>query len=214
MFESMKCKLIWIKLFQELQSLLQLWHIPHKLPPKIETEVCHCHREINVYPLIRKFLIFNVQIIKPFLHIELPGDEFAIQLASRSVAIKYVLEQWSSCTSLEVFHKGLKSFLSDNSNNSNVQQCFDRSKSFRITVESYNKHFLQKEKIDRIESIDYIPVEGDVSLKNADIEWYYIEFYGMDPTNVPEQPDHIIFGKWVNQFCIIIITIVNNKFFR
>lgn len=130
----------------------------------------------------------------------MPGDEFAIQLASRSVAIKYVLEQWSSCTSLEAFHKELKCFLVNNSDNSIVQQCFDRSKSFRLTVESYNKHFLQKEKIDKIESLDYIPVEGDVSLKNPDVEWYYIEFYGMDPTNVPAQPDHIIFGKWVNLF--------------
>lgn len=156
---------------------------------------------------MRESLLFNVQILKPFLHIELPGDEFATQLASRSVAIKYVLEQWSSCTSLEAFHKELKSFLADNSDNPNIQQCFDRSKSFRITVETYNKHFLQKEKIDRIESLDYVPVEGDVSLNDPDVEWYYIEFYGMDQTNVPEQPDHIIFGKWVNQI-FIIITIV------
>lgn len=161
--------------------------------------------DINVYTLIRKFLIVNVQIIKPFLHIELPGDEFAIQLATRSVAIKYVLEHWSSSTSLEAFHKELKFFLADNSHNSNVQRCFDRSKSFRITVESYNKHFLQKEKIDRIESLDYIPVEGDVSLKNPDVKWYYIEYYGMKSTNVPEQPDHIIFGKWVILYNPIII---------
>lgn len=143
--------------------------------------------------------------MKPFLHIELPGDEYALKLASRSVAIKYVLEQWSSCTTLEAFHEELKSFLADNSNNPNVQQCFDRSKSFRITVESYNKHFLQKEKIDRIESVSYIPVEGDVSLKNPDVKWYYIEFYGLDSANVSEQPEHIIFGKWVNTFLLLLL---------
>lgn len=137
--------------------------------------------------------------MKPFLHIELPDDGCALKLASRSTSIKYILEEWSSGSTLDSFHSNLKSFLHQNANNSGIQQTFDRSKSFRITVESYNKHFLQKEKIDKIESLDYVPVEGDVNLKNPDIEWYYIEYYGLDSSNVPEQPHSILFGKWVRK---------------
>lgn len=129
----------------------------------------------------------------------MPGDEYALKLASRSVSIRFILEEWSSASSLDAFHNDLKLFLEENSNNPNVQKTFDRSKSFRITVESYNKHFLQHEKIDKIESVAYIPVLGDVSLKNPEIEWYYIEYYGLDTVNVPEQPEYVIFGKWVSE---------------
>lgn len=63
------------------------------------------------------------------------------------------------------------------------------------------KKFSQKDKVDRIESLTYLPIKGNVNLKNPDVEWYYIEYYGLDTLNVPESPYNIIFGKWVSMRC-------------
>lgn len=84
-----------------------------------------------------------------------------------------------------------------NQQNDKIMALFDHTKSFKITVETYNKHFTQKEKVDKIETMSYLPVNDNVKLKNPDVEWYYIEYYGLDPVNVPEQPDDVLYGKWV-----------------
>lgn len=133
-----------------------------------------------------------------------------MKLASRSVSIRFVLEHWSSATNLSTFHVELKRFLSENSTNPNVLQTFDATKSFRITVETFNKTIQLKEKIDRIESLSYLPTKGNVNLNNPDMLWYYIEYYGLDTLNIPEQPIHILFGRWVLTIGFIIHMIRNN----
>lgn len=65
-------------------------------------------------------------------------------------------------------------------------------------METYNKHITQKEKVDRIETFGYLPIKGDVNLKNPEVNWWYIEYYGLDNMNVPEEPMDIVFGKWVS----------------
>lgn len=74
----------------------------------------------------------------------------------------------------------------------------DPLNSFKITVETFNRHFTQKEKVDKIETIDYLPCRGVVNLRNPDVCWYYIEYYGLDPIDIPEEPIHTIFGKWLS----------------
>lgn len=134
--------------------------------------------------------------------IELPSDEHALQLVSRSVAIRCVLQNWANGSSYSVFHDQLKGYIAANREQETFQHL--QSATFRITVETFNKHIQQKQKIDKIETLSYLPFNGDVLLKNSDFEYYYIEFYGLDPNNVPEQPDHILFGKWVYYIWIYI----------
>lgn len=84
-----------------------------------------------------------------------------------------------------------------------------------MTVETYNKHISQKEKVEKIETMNYLPVQGDADLKCPDIEWYYIEFYGLDSACVPEQPENIIFGKCLaygNRAMINEISLKKRKF--
>lgn len=72
------------------------------------------------------------------------------------------------------------------------------STSFRITVESFNKRIEQKTKVEKIETVGYLPFEGDVKLKDSENEYFYIEYNGSDPMNLPPQPEQIFFGKWVS----------------
>lgn len=78
-----------------------------------------------------------------------------------------------------------------------VLQYFNTKTSFKITVETYNKHFTQEEKIEKIESFNYLPLAGRVNLKTPDVEWWYIEFWGLDPKTVPTVPEDLIFGRLV-----------------
>lgn len=60
--------------------------------------------------------------------------------------------------------------------------------------------------------MDYLPLEGSVDLKTPHVEWWYIEFWGLDPTQVPDSPEDVLFGRWVcmrdqilRYICILII---------
>lgn len=125
----------------------------------------------------------------------MPSNEHALQLVSRSVAIKCVLEHWANASSYHLFHSQLKEYIAANRESASFQHL--QNATFRITVETFNKHIQQKQKIEKIETLDYLPFNGSVALKDFDYEYYYIEFYGLDPNNVPAVPDHILFGKWV-----------------
>lgn len=152
---------------------------------------------------------------KPFCLIELPNDDYAKQLATRSISIRCIVELWSSATNYTDFHQTLKQYIDANQGDEQFAKQFARDVSFRVTVETFNKHFSTKEKVEKIETIDYLPAQGDVNLKFPDVEWYYIEFWGLDPINVPEQPDNIMFGKWLadgNRAMINEISLKKRKF--
>ncbi|XP_075147493.1 tRNA (guanine(10)-N(2))-methyltransferase TRMT11 [Haematobia irritans] len=130
---------------------------------------------------------------KPFVIVELPNDECALKVASRSIGLRAIFELWSQGQNLKSFHDTLKNYIKVHADS--VKYYFSKVCSFKITVETYNKHFSQAEKIQKIESMDYLPLEGNVNLKNPQVEWNYIEFWGLDPTNVPENPEFILFGR-------------------
>lgn len=163
---------------QELRSILHLLKIPHRLPNIDQEE------------------------LTPFIHIELPNDACAKELASRSVSIRYIIEQWASALSLTEFHAELKHFLAANETNPDITDNFDPAKTFRITVETFNNTIQHKEKIEKIESLAYMPVQGDVSLSDPNVHWYYVEYYGLDTANIPEQPFQVFFGKWVSTLLV------------
>lgn len=134
---------------------------------------------------------------EPFCIIELPDENAARNLASRSVSIRCIFELWASSKCLGSFHTTLKNYLHTHRNDPSFTALFEKDQSFRMTVETYNKHLTQAEKVDKIESINYLPVQGMVDLKKPKVQWYYIEYYGLDANDVPEKPFDILFGKWI-----------------
>lgn len=114
-------------------------------------------------------------------------------MASLSVSIKSVVELWGFGTTRTTFHNDLKKNLAAMSGS----KYFEESQDFKIVVETYNKHFLHKEKVAKIEEMDYLPFTGPVNLKNPNQRYMYFEYYGLDPNNVPEEPEAILFGRLV-----------------
>lgn len=135
------------------------------------------------------------QVNKPFFVIELPNDDYAFQLASRSISIRSVIEHWSNGSTYDSFHSQLKKYVAANAGNLEFENVLEQS--FRVTVETYSKHIQQKQKIEKIESMDYLPFQGEVNLKTPDVHFYYIEDYGLDPNSAGEVPENIFFGRWV-----------------
>lgn len=123
---------------------------------------------------------------------EFPNDETALQYASRSVALRSIIELHAHGNTMPEFHNRLQSHV--DTNRGELKQYFN-AESFKVTVETYNKHFSQREKIDKIEAMDYLPIEGAVNLKDPQVEWWYLEFWGLDPTDVPPEPEDIVFGR-------------------
>ncbi|XP_013105329.2 tRNA (guanine(10)-N2)-methyltransferase homolog isoform X1 [Stomoxys calcitrans] len=137
----------------------------------------------------------SLDSLKPFWILEFPNEDSVLKIGSRSVGVRAIFELWSHGQDYKSFHKELKNYIKSNAAATNCW--FKRECSFKITVETYNKHLLQKEKVQKIETMDYLPLEGNVDLKSPNVEWWYIEFWGLDPTNVPETPEDILFGRWL-----------------
>ncbi|XP_032598263.1 tRNA (guanine(10)-N2)-methyltransferase homolog isoform X2 [Drosophila grimshawi] len=147
--------------------------------------------------------LFNIQFrhltehrLKPFWMVEFPNDETALQYASRSVALRSIIELYSHAHTIPEFHERLRAHVDLHRGELNVHF---KANSFKVTVETYNKHFSQREKVEKIESMDYLPIAGAVNLKNPLVEWWYLEFWGMDATAVPATPEDILFGRMLTQ---------------
>ncbi|XP_055601636.1 tRNA (guanine(10)-N2)-methyltransferase homolog [Uranotaenia lowii] len=154
----------------EIASLLRLWNIKMNTAPN--------HKPEN-----------------PFWIVELQNHDAARKLASRSMSLRCIFELWAHSNSTANFHKELKCYIE--TNRKTLNPFFGKDRSFKVTVETYNKHFSQPEKVAKIETLEYLPVEGPVNLKNPDVHYWYVEFWGLDPMDVPDQPYDVVFGSWV-----------------
>lgn len=150
------------------------------------------------YPEIRsliKFFSLDVTLPaateKPYWILQDVTENDLRKIASRSVSLRYIFEVWSSGKNYATFHENLKKF-----GPTLDEQC--RESSFKVTVETYNKHFKHEEKISKIDSMNYLPLNGKIDLKNPDNDFIYFEFWGLDPQNVPDEPEEIVFGRWVS----------------
>ncbi|KAJ0177612.1 hypothetical protein K1T71_006485 [Dendrolimus kikuchii] len=167
--------------------------------------------------------LFNIQIRyiekpciqKPYWIVELPSEDCLRKIASRSVLIKNCIELWSRARSEIQLHKNLQNSLKNTSGTWILQESMNGTsdlhvcpkemietycsskKTFKVDVETFCKHYTMTEKVKKIEGFSYLPLEGPVQLKNPDVTLSYIEFYGTDPNNVPEEPYDVFFGRWV-----------------
>lgn len=157
---------------QEIASLLKTLRIPHRGWPS------NRHAELQPYWLV-----------------ELPDDAAASRLAARSISLRCILELWSHGPNIDAFHTTNRTYIAHNADY--VRTLCDPKRSFRITVDTFNRHLTQAEKIAKIETLDYLPAGGPVNLRDPNVHWYYIEYYGRDALHIPEDPQAVLFGRWL-----------------
>lgn len=59
-----------------------------------------------------------------------------------------------------------------------------------------------------------MPFQGPVNLKNPDITFQFIEYYGLDPNFAPENPTRTFFGRVVCKCIFIIFQLIKFLLFQ
>lgn len=129
---------------------------------------------------------------KPYWLVELPNENDAIRIASRSVTMRYIIELWGGATSMEDLHTELKSMPE-----SKILQYCEEHLSFKVKVECYGNSQTAAEKVEKIDTFNYLPLKGKVKLKNPDVTFNLIEYWGMEPNNLPSKPYNVFFGRLI-----------------
>lgn len=128
----------------------------------------------------------------PFWIVQMQSDDCVRKLASRSISLRGVIELWGYSTDIEDLHQQLKSL-----DPCLYQPYFQPNLSFKVEVETFSNHLSMTELVNKIESFSYLPVVGPVNLKNPDVKLWFMEYYGLEPNNIPEKPYFYYFGRWI-----------------
>lgn len=129
---------------------------------------------------------------KPFWIVDLPSEESAHKIASRSVCLRGILELWGYAPTTALLHQQLKALPRDF-----VKKYCSSNLSFKIKVETFCNSQTQREKLEKIESFAYLPFQGPVKLKNPDVVFKYVEYFGLNPNRIPPKPHQVFFGRVV-----------------
>ncbi|XP_021957972.1 tRNA (guanine(10)-N2)-methyltransferase homolog [Folsomia candida] len=143
----------------------------------------------KVFKLDNKSLNSRIVNGGPFMLMDFPDDDGPKKLMSRSVLIH-------SC--YELLGDGKSREEMDNTVKKNLPRMAPYvNNTFQIRVETYGKTMQHAEKIQFIDTLDYLPMEGKVDLKNPECSLHLIMYYGLDANRIPEEPYHWYFGRWI-----------------
>ncbi|RZC34191.1 tRNA (guanine(10)-N2)-methyltransferase -like, partial [Asbolus verrucosus] len=128
----------------------------------------------------------------PYWIVEFASESDLKRLVSRSVSVRSCIELWAHAKDMGSLHQKLQNFPKHL-----MEPYFQPNLSFKIEVETFCRHITQKEKINKLESFSYLPVQGPVRLKDPNVCLQYIEYYGTRANDPPELPYDVFFGRWV-----------------
>lgn len=146
-------------------------------------------QKVFVFLEFVKFVKNN--IFQPFIILETDQEDKLLKILGRSVLAISLYELWVSSSTFEKFFEDLKSC-------QHVQEKFYKNCSFRINVETFGKKTSLKSKVEKIETLSFLPFEGPIKLNDPDVTFQYFEYFHYnDSNNIPKLPHRIFFGKWV-----------------
>uniref|UniRef100_A0A8D0GCG2 tRNA (guanine(10)-N(2))-methyltransferase TRMT11 n=1 Tax=Sphenodon punctatus TaxID=8508 RepID=A0A8D0GCG2_SPHPU len=131
-------------------------------------------------------------INSPFWILNMPSEEMAKGLMKRTVCGKSMFELWGHGKSSEELYASLKNYPMDN-----MVPYLQSNTTYKINVHAFNKTLAQKEKIQKIDALEFLPFEGKVNLKKPEHVFWILEDYGTDPDNIPKEPLALYFGRWI-----------------
>lgn len=129
----------------------------------------------------------------PWVIIDLQSVGDALKLCSRSISTKFCAQLWTQSDdgSWQKLHENVRDFCQKQGIS------YGPEVSFKMHMESFMKKLTNEEKLNQIESFDYMPVQGPVKLKDPDVTFITFEFYGFDHNKIPEEPQQLFFGTLV-----------------
>lgn len=130
----------------------------------------------------------------PFIILEMESEQDARRLVSRCMLVRGCYELWGEGHSHEELHRSIKQ-----TPLSMIAPHIAKDKSFRVRVDGFNKSLLTSYKLERIQSLSYLPFEASVDLTNAITKLCLFEYYGLDNINIPEEPYRLFLGRSVGE---------------
>jgi len=156
----------------------------------------HLNFRIPEFEAISK--LFDIELnwivksdVLPWVIIDL-SEKDALKIISRSISVKFCVHVWAEGDSRENFHQTLKQFSWDDE-----AQYLGENVSFKVHVETFMKKLSLPDRVEKIETISYVPSLGNVKLDNPDVLFCYLEFNGLDHNNLTEEPQKIFFGRCI-----------------
>ncbi|CAL8248226.1 unnamed protein product [Lota lota] len=113
-------------------------------------------------------------------------------IMARSVCAKSAFELWGHGKTHCELKTSLLKYPPEN-----MSPYTQKDSTYRINVYTFNKTLEFKDRIERIDALEYLAFEGTVNLKTPQHTFCLLEDYGTDPNNIPDQPLYVYFGRWI-----------------
>lgn len=124
----------------------------------------------------------------PFLIVNLESDAHAQNLIKRSILAKAIYELWGQGKDLDELHKDVQLKSSDK---------FElyKTTSFKFDFVSFMGNKTAEEKVNTIETFEYLGFEGKIKMKNPETVFAFLEEYTVSGMEKADKPHHLWFGK-------------------
>ncbi|XP_018612480.1 tRNA (guanine(10)-N(2))-methyltransferase TRMT11 [Scleropages formosus] len=134
----------------------------------------------------------NFKEKSPFWLLNGVSEEDVRGLMERTVCAKSAFELWGQGRTHNELQSSLRKYPLEK-----MAPFTQRESTYKINVYTFNKTLVFQERIKKIDTLEFLPFQGKVSLKNPDHIFFLLEDYGSDPNNIPDEPLHVYFGRWI-----------------
>uniref|UniRef100_A0A672MU01 tRNA (guanine(10)-N(2))-methyltransferase TRMT11 n=1 Tax=Sinocyclocheilus grahami TaxID=75366 RepID=A0A672MU01_SINGR len=128
----------------------------------------------------------------PFWHLNGLSEDDMRRVMSRTICGKSSFELWGHGTTTDELRTSLLKYPAEN-----MAPYLQHNSTYKINVYTFNKTLVFKNRIKKIDALDFLPFKGTVNLKDPEHIFCLLEDYGSDPNDIPEEPFHIYFGRWI-----------------
>uniref|UniRef100_A0A8C2C2E3 tRNA (guanine(10)-N(2))-methyltransferase n=1 Tax=Cyprinus carpio TaxID=7962 RepID=A0A8C2C2E3_CYPCA len=128
----------------------------------------------------------------PFWQLNGLSEDDIRSVMSRTVCGKSSFELWGHGTTTDELRMSLLEYPAEN-----MAPYLQQNSTYKINVYTFNKTLVFKDRIKKIDALDFLPFKGTVNLKDPEHIFCLLEDYGSNPNDIPEEPFHIYFGRWI-----------------
>ncbi|PIN06157.1 putative RNA methylase [Handroanthus impetiginosus] len=128
----------------------------------------------------------------PFHFVNLPSEDMARSVASRSILIKGIYEIWGEGHNFEELEEAIGSYPDDRK-----LPYLSPGSTFKISIDSFGRVLSTRDQSDRLHKLSFIPFKGKVNLRNPEHKFCLIDNddYGSNNGLPPIVKRKIFFGR-------------------
>ncbi|ORX34805.1 S-adenosyl-L-methionine-dependent methyltransferase [Kockovaella imperatae] len=126
--------------------------------------------------------IVSTDLYRGALVVELEDEKHLQQLLDRGLQIMWAAELFAEGSSYDELHTVIRG-----QKQSSSRYAPFMNTSFRFSVEGTNHRISNKRTVETVQSFAYLDFQGDIKMRDAEIEWIVFEDYDLKELNTPEE---------------------------